>query len=182
MRLKAALLPYYETDVDKLLDSLATAGFIIRYHSDGQRFIQVVTFGSHQCPNVKEPASTIPAPCQDGASTSLIGREGKEEEIDLLSGKPDVEESPKRGNGLTGFGDFYASFPRHEKRGDAEKAWKAAKDRPPLPDLLAAVDRYKLSPKVTEGLVMLPASWLRSKSWLDEYPPPDREPTRFGVL
>jgi len=106
-------------------------------------------------------------------------------EEDPLSGKPDAQASskPPRANGSTGFAEFYDAYPRHEKRGDAEKAWKAAKDRPPLPDLLEAVSRYRASPKVAEGFVMLPATWLRSKSWLDEYgPSPMAGDYRVGVL
>lgn len=77
-RLKAALLPYYDLDVNDLLDELADAGFIERYEIAGKTYIQVTAFLTHQCPNVKESPSTIPAPCQHDTSTPLIGREGKE--------------------------------------------------------------------------------------------------------
>lgn len=65
-KLKAALLPFDSRDVDKALARLAEAGFIVRY--DG--FIECINFTKHQCPNVREPASTIPAPCQDDTGTS----------------------------------------------------------------------------------------------------------------
>jgi hypothetical protein len=76
-RIKACVLPYYECDIDALLGSLAP-DFIERYEVGGERLIQVLNFTRHQCPNVKELPSTIPAPCQHDASTPLIGREGKE--------------------------------------------------------------------------------------------------------
>ena len=43
------------------------AGFILRYPVDDERFIQVLAFGKHQSPHVKEGASTIPAPDKPGA-------------------------------------------------------------------------------------------------------------------
>lgn len=101
-RLKAAILPYADIDVSALLDALADGPdpFIIRYEVDGRNYIQIVNFERHQCPNVKEPASTIPAPCQHSASTPLIGREGKGRK-----GRKDArEESPdeKTGKGTSG--------------------------------------------------------------------------------
>ena len=88
-RIKAELLPYDECNADALLGELAQGGFIIRYEAAGHRYIQVTAFSKHQCPNVKELASTIPQPpentasydstvpaqCQDDASISLIGTE-----------------------------------------------------------------------------------------------------------
>lgn len=79
VRLKAELLPYYECDIESLLDDLAGVGFIVRYENAGERFIQVSNFAQHQCPNVKEPASTIQAPCENSTSTPLIGK-GMEQE------------------------------------------------------------------------------------------------------
>lgn len=61
-RLKAALLPYDDADVDELLDALASRGFILRYEVDGARYIAVLSFGKHQRPHSKESASVIPAP------------------------------------------------------------------------------------------------------------------------
>lgn len=61
-RVKAEVLPYDDCDVDGLLDDLQRHGFIQRYESGGERFIQVVNFTKHQNPHVKESASSIPAP------------------------------------------------------------------------------------------------------------------------
>jgi hypothetical protein len=68
-RLKPKVLPYDDVDMHDVLDTLAQHGFIQRYEVDGHRFIQVRTFLKHQCPNVKEPESTIPAQCVDCAET-----------------------------------------------------------------------------------------------------------------
>lgn len=70
-RIKAELLPYDACDVEALLCDLAAHAFIERYEADGQRFIQVSAFVKHQSPHIKEPASTIPAPCLPGARPVL---------------------------------------------------------------------------------------------------------------
>lgn len=68
-RIKIEILPYDDCDVDELLEELQGKGFILRYESGGQRYIQVVNFKKHQSPHIKEGPSTIPAPDSQGAST-----------------------------------------------------------------------------------------------------------------
>lgn len=68
-RIKAAILPYDDCDVDAFLQQLHDRGFILRYEVAGERYIQVVNFRKHQTPHVREPASTIPAPDEHSAST-----------------------------------------------------------------------------------------------------------------
>lgn len=67
-RIKAEVLPYDTVNVDRLLTALAERGFILRYESDGTRYIQVVNFKKHQNPHVNEAQSTIPAPSEHGAT------------------------------------------------------------------------------------------------------------------
>jgi len=78
-RLKAALLPYDDCDVDEMVQALSPEHLTL-YEVDGKTYLEIVNFLRHQCPNVKEPASTIPAPCKDSSSTSRLGREGKGKE------------------------------------------------------------------------------------------------------
>lgn len=70
-RIKAEILPYDACDIESLLASLASGDdpFILRYESEGRRFIQVVHFAKHQNPHLKESKSTIPAPDQHSAGT-----------------------------------------------------------------------------------------------------------------
>ena len=74
-RLKEALLPHDSCDIEKLLTDLADTvdpydnkPFIVRYTVDGCHYIQITNFHKHQYPHIKEPKSTIPAPCKYGAS------------------------------------------------------------------------------------------------------------------
>lgn len=61
-RLKASLMPYYDCDVDGVLQGLAECGFILRYEVGGVRFIQIYHWREHQYPHKNEDASIIPQP------------------------------------------------------------------------------------------------------------------------
>lgn len=61
-RIKAQLFPYFDLDVDVLLDDLQGRGFVIRYERGGSRYLQIVNFSKHQAPHYKEALSVIPAP------------------------------------------------------------------------------------------------------------------------
>lgn len=61
-RIKMALFPADNADVEAGLDALHRSGFILRYASADERFIQVVNFKRHQNPHHREPDSKIPAP------------------------------------------------------------------------------------------------------------------------
>jgi hypothetical protein len=71
-KLKAELLPYDDCDIAALIDQLSGHGFIKRYEANGTQYIQILAFDKHQCPNIKEPASTIPPPA-DEVKTGTAG-------------------------------------------------------------------------------------------------------------
>lgn len=71
-RIKALLFPFDKCNVDVWLGQLAERKFIVRYESDGVKYIQVVKFSSHQSPHVKEPPSLIPAPDLSVSDMSLV--------------------------------------------------------------------------------------------------------------
>lgn len=68
-KIKVEILPYDDVDVGVLLNELSARGFIHRYESGGEQFIEIVSFLKHQNPHVKEPASAIPAPGKNGSRT-----------------------------------------------------------------------------------------------------------------
>jgi len=97
--IKLEIFPWDDVDVDEMLASLSPK-FLVRYESEGRRFIQIRTFLKHQRPHFKESvsiikpptasdlknkASVVESPIKVGASTNLnpaspleVGREGKE--------------------------------------------------------------------------------------------------------
>jgi DnaD/phage-associated family protein len=68
-RIKRDVLPYDNCDIGGLLTQLSERGFIERYESNGNKYIQVNNWHKHQNPHIKEPASEIPAPDEYGTST-----------------------------------------------------------------------------------------------------------------
>lgn len=71
-KIKAEILPYDTCDADELLNQLQGHGFIVRYMAGDRRYIQVVNFGKHQNPHIKEGASEIPAPNEHSTSTVQV--------------------------------------------------------------------------------------------------------------
>lgn len=69
IRIKASVLPYDSVNAEKALKDLERLGFIFCYEVDGAAYIAIPAWRKHQNPHVKEPSSTIPAPCKTGAST-----------------------------------------------------------------------------------------------------------------
>lgn len=59
-KIKAAVLPYDDCDVDHLLNELSKRDFIIRYEVNGEKYIQIVKWEKHQNPHYKEVKSEIP--------------------------------------------------------------------------------------------------------------------------
>ena len=62
-RIKAEIFPYYDIDVNELLDNLCQnkERFIIRYEVDGEKFIWIPNFKIHNNPHPNEKPSIIPA-------------------------------------------------------------------------------------------------------------------------
>lgn len=61
-KLKAEIMPFDDIDCEAALASLVASGFIIRYASGTDRYIQVINWPKHQFPHVNELPSLIPAP------------------------------------------------------------------------------------------------------------------------
>jgi hypothetical protein len=60
--IKAQILPYDNVDFSRMLDALATRGFVVRYASEGVEYGYVPGFSRHQVVNFKEAQSTLPEP------------------------------------------------------------------------------------------------------------------------
>jgi len=85
-KIKAAILPYDDYDVDAALNRLKEKSFIKRYAVKDHNYIEINNFLRHQYPNVKEQASTIPAPYKNGTSISLLRKGNKGKESIVLNG------------------------------------------------------------------------------------------------
>lgn len=110
-RLKAEIFPYDSFDIEKGLNELQNAGFILRYKVNVNvsdrvlapeqpvtelALIQINNFSKHQQPNVKEVNSTLPAPCLHCVSTVQALQEQEQEygkEGNGLNERPNGENS-----------------------------------------------------------------------------------------
>jgi hypothetical protein len=69
------------------------------------------------------------------------------------------------------FAAFWSAYPRKVAKPAALKAWRSAKDRPPLADLLAALDRHKRSEQWQAArFIPHPATWINGQRWDDQLP------------
>lgn len=120
-RIKMALFPADNLDVEEALSALADTGFLVRYEHDGERYIQVTSFAKHQNPHRDEKASTIPAPCKHGASTVQEQCEHGANRADSL-----IPDSPNPSS----LNPEYQKAPAAGYTPEFEEAWAAYPDRP----------------------------------------------------
>lgn len=101
-KIKMSLFPADDIDVNNALNELQSSGFIKRYEISNNQYIQILAFKKHQNPHIKEPASNIPAPCENGASTVQELNENDASHADSLLLIPDspLPIKPLVGNGV----------------------------------------------------------------------------------
>lgn len=70
-RIKMAVFPADDVDIDRGLRALESAGLLVRYTVNGARYIAIPTWLKHQHPHYKEPESLIPAPGEPQSSPPI---------------------------------------------------------------------------------------------------------------
>ena len=76
--LKAAILPFDNTDFDKVLRALVTHGFIGDYEVEGEKYGHIISWKSHQVVNKREKQSEIPEPPEITKECALHGQDTEE--------------------------------------------------------------------------------------------------------
>lgn len=79
-QLKLDCLPYDEVDFSRVLDALATRGFVVKYASEGEEFGFIPSWRKHQVVNNRESESKIPNPNENN---KLPTREPRVEDASL---------------------------------------------------------------------------------------------------
>lgn len=165
-RLKAALFPYDDLNIDEGLGSLANAGLIVRYDRNGQRLIYIPTWSKHQQPHIRESVSELPPP---ESSTVLepdkppcLGKGADQEQI--REGVP--------GAARARFERFWAAYPRKTGKDAAWKEWLRRAPDDALTDLMIAkvAEQRRLPQWVKDGgeFIPHPRTWLHQGRWQDE--------------
>lgn len=206
-KIKMELFPADSVDVDGGLQALHDNGFVQRYEADGKRFIQVLAWGKHQNPHMKEAKSMIPAPGEHGASTVQAPTKADTSPADSLipdSGFSDSKgtstaQQAARGVGVarkakvktsTGFERFWAAYPVKKGKADAERHWKT-QGLDPLTDLIIAhVQRMQAEDdQWRRRFIPHGSTYVCGKHWQDEpvaapiegkTPAPAPSPQSFG--
>lgn len=158
---------------------------------------KIVSEDCEFCPKEPDFAPDI-APEDDGASPSIApriapisppDREANRESshtpgpnptrpdpIPLLSESDDSDEfddtgSTPKPNTEAEFDQWYAGYPRKEGKGQARKAYKAARKKADQQTLIAGVARL-VAQRLERQFTPLPATWLNGERWLDEVATP----------
>jgi hypothetical protein len=72
---KLDCLPYDDVDFSRVMDALATRGFIVKYRVGGRDYGVIPSFGEHQVINNREVASKLPPPPETSEITDTTTRE-----------------------------------------------------------------------------------------------------------
>src|SRR6267142_854585 len=109
-QLKLDVLPFVDYDLGATMELLAEHDFIRKYEVGGRWYGHVPTWSEHQCPNVREPASKIPAPAPEETGMVPVltedptARLSRNQEQDLTAesaeGRRDSQEKQKQGTGV----------------------------------------------------------------------------------
>jgi hypothetical protein len=179
-RLKAAIFPYDNVNIESLLSTLQNAGFIIRYDFGDLKLIQVANFLKHQYPNVKEPQSSLPAiPAENTVQapyqhhTGILGKEGKgkEGERELESEKAfeiqEMKDELSEAELQPTFEEFWDEYDK--KVGEKEKIKKKWAKIPhsEKEKIMEYIPNYKLS-QPDKQYRKNPDTFLNNQSWNDE--------------
>ncbi|MBV6326357.1 phage replication protein [Pseudomonas aeruginosa] len=186
-RIKAEALPYDDVDANEALNSLAKAGFIIRYRAEGQSIIQVVNFTKHQAPHMREQGSSLPEyvaetaeiePCQVEVVTEhdLGSAKAMPSPSDSLIPDSLIPDSntplPPRGEVDGLFDQFWAMYPNKTCKAKARAKWEKLKVTPDLFNkIMAGLNRQCASQAwLKDGgqFVPHPTTWLNGERWNDE--------------
>lgn len=192
-QIRLDVMPSDRYNVEAGLQQLADGGFIIRYESGPARYIQVRTWKKHQNPHVKEPASTIPAPCENCAGAGNSGAKTPDSLNPIpLTLNPEPVTGIPAGNGMLNPSltesdpGYWAErlYARHPKKKNLSlvQAWFVSKDYPA--ETLREIDRVHTLWCATEDWTKKSGQyapkldeWLADRGWSKE---PDCEEDPHG--
>lgn len=154
-KLKNALFPADDVEVEQMLEGLAAYGFISRYERAGKKIIQVVKWAKHQNPHRREAPSALPAEAD----------EVEEEEQQAESGPPKADAE-------AAFETFWKLYPRKTAKDNARKAFaKINPNAELLAEITASLAKHSTCQawlKDDGQFIPHAATWLNGKRWNDE--------------
>lgn len=154
-KLKAQILPYDDIDFSRVLDALATRGFVEKYEISGVVYGQICGFSDHQAINNREKDSEIPPPPEPSNGGGLT----REPRVDDATATPLCNAPAEReGNGKGKEQDIKDSCPEPAKA-------VAAPSSPPVIEL--PTNRFNT---INE---QVPITQAQVAEWQETYPAVD---------
>lgn len=160
-------------------DALAKQGIIKLYQVEGRKYLQIVKW--QNVPRAKTSkfpampdsctadAQQMQSTCIASAPVTVTGTATEDR-----NREPEPLSSPGNTGGDVpeDFKSFWQAFPRKVGKEAALKAWMKAKRKPPLQDILAALESAKQSEQWTKSggqFIPHPATWINQGRWHDEH-------------
>lgn len=157
-KLKNALFPADDVEVEQMLEGLAAYGFISRYERAGKKIIQIVKWAKHQNPHRREAPSTLPA-----------------ETDEVVEEEQQAESGPQKADTEASFETFWKLYPRKTAKDNARKAFaKINPDAELLAQILESLAKHCTCQswlKDDGQFIPHAATWLNGKRWNDEVKP-----------
>jgi len=171
--LQLDVLPYDKIDFSRVLDALASRGFVVRYTVAGQDYGYIPSFPVHQVINNREMVSKLPSPSEGDeihASGTRAERDTEFTQGKGREGKGTGREREGKNLALTRFEDFWSVCPRKIGKGKAEEKFSAAVRAGADADRIIAAMRAYASTRhgEDEKFTVHPATWLSQRRWEDE--------------
>ena len=157
-KLKNALFPADDVEVEQMLGGLAAYGFISRYERAGKKIIQIVKWAKHQNPHRREAPSTLPA-----------------ETDEVVEEEQQAESGPQKAETEAAFETFWKLYPRKTAKDNARKAFaKINPDAELMAEIMASLAKHATCQawlKDDGQFIPHAATWLNGKRWNDEVKP-----------
>lgn len=186
--LKLGVLPHDPIDFSRVIDALASRGFVVKYVAeDGQSYGYIPTWKKHQVINNRERQSVLPShdlagqtalpltgePRVDDAPSpctlqGTIGREGKGtgREGNGTGTAHEAQSGEKSSDEL--FDIFWGSFNNKRGKIEAQNAWKDAIKQAFPESIIKRAGEYHSFCENTGEKQRHPAKWLEGQCWNDD--------------
>jgi len=153
--------------IESWLQELIKHNLVYTYEIEGQRYLQLITWGDHQ--QIRAHKSKYPDPNGQRKSTEINGNQRKSDVPVIQSNPIQSESNPK---GAKDFELFWKAYPKKKSKGQAKKAFKKLNpDETLLNKMLEQIDRLKKSKDwLKDGgqFIPYPATWINAEGWEDE--------------
>ncbi len=123
-----------------------------------------------QAQRERENASSLVTKSHDGHECHNVTPEEKQKQKADTEADETATATPKTDSATLSFEQFWEAYDYKHGKLAALRAWKThAKSRPPIEEILAAVERYHQSKKWRENIRCNPSTWINQGRWEDEY-------------